>query len=219
MAVTDREPGRRVVLARHGQTDWNQERRFQGKTDTPLNDVGREQAHALAARLSSWPLEVVYSSPLERALYTAAAIAERHELRPTPLQELHEIDFAEWEGLSIPRLEVEQKEDFARWRGDPFFNPPPGGETWEGIRARLSRALSLILGEAHRRIVIVSHGGVMRALYAVLAELDPHTVWNLDVSNCAISGVELRQGRMRLAFANDDLHIRAGEAGRRLPVW
>lgn len=217
--MSAQEPGRRIVLARHGQTDWNQERRFQGKTDTPLNDVGKGQAHALADRLASWPLEAIYTSPLERAMYTASAIAERHGLQPVPLPELHEIDFAEWEGLSIPRLGAERKEDFARWRGDPFFNPPPGAESWEEISARLSKALSFILGEPYRRIVIVSHGGIMRALYAVLVGLDPHTVWSLEVSNCAISGVEQRQGRMRLAFSNDDLHIRAGEAGRRLPVW
>ena len=217
--MTDPEPVRRIVLARHGQTEWNQERRFQGNTDTPLNDAGREQARALARRLSSWPVEIVYSSPLQRALYTASALAEPHGLRPVVLPELCEVDFADWEGRSIPALMKEREDAFARWRADPFFNPPPGAETWEGIRVRLSRAVELILEREQRRIVVVSHGGIVRALYAVLAGLDPHKVWNMDVSNCAISGVELRQGRPCLVFANDDLHVRAGEAGARLPVW
>ncbi|MBR1671754.1 MAG: histidine phosphatase family protein [Fretibacterium sp.] len=209
--------GRRIVLARHGQTQWNQERRFQGSTDTPLNETGRRQAQALAVRLSSWPVEVIYSSPLSRALYTATVVGERHGLTPVVLPELREVGFAGWEGQSVP--ELAKAENFARWRADPFFNPPQGGETWEEVHGRLSRAVGAILEGPQRQILIVAHGGVMRGLYAVLAGMDPHKVWNMDFSNCAISGVELRWGRPCLAFANDDLHIRGGEPGQSMPVW
>ena len=210
---------RRIVLARHGQTEWNIDRRFQGKTDVPLNDVGREQAHALAARLSSWPFEVVYSSPLSRALYTASEIAERRGLVPVVLPELHEIDFATWEGQSIVALSEDPNGAFARWRDDPFFNPPQGAESWDDIKTRLSTAIKRILDGPEQHIVVISHGGVMRALYAVLVGMDPHKVWDMDVSNCAFSGVEIRRGRACLAFANDNLHIRCGETGQSLPVW
>ena len=199
---------RRVVLVRHGQTEWNEARRFQGKTDISLSDVGRRQAQALAERLSSWRAEAVYSSPLSRALDTARAVAERHGLVPAVLEE-----------LSIPGLKEERREDFARWREDPFFNPPPGAEGWEDIRLRLERAVGKILAGSETRIVVVSHGGVMRALYAVLVGFDPHRVWNMDVTNCAMTGVELRNGRACIRFANDDLHVRGGRAGRTLPVW
>ena len=209
--------GRRIVLARHGQTQWNQEFRFQGSTDTPLNETGREQARALAARLSSWPMEVIYSSPLDRALYTASVVGERHGLVPIILPELREVGFASWEGQSIP--ELVKTGDYMRWRTDPFFNPPEGGETWGEILWRLSRAVETILEGPQRRILVVAHGGVVRGLYAVLAGMDPHKVWNMDFSNCAISGVELRWGRPCLAFTNDDLHIRGGEPGQRMPVW
>ena len=210
---------RRVVLVRHGQTEWNEARRFQGKTDISLSDVGRRQAQALAERLSSWRAEAVYSSPLSRALDTARAVAERHGLVPAVLEELHEVDFAGWEGLSIPGLKEERREDFMRWREDPFFNPPPGAEGWEDIRLRLERAVGKILAGPETRIVVVSHGGVMRALYSVLVGFDPHRVWNMDVTNCAMTGVELRNGRACIRFANDDLHVRGGRAGRTLPVW
>ena len=209
---------RRILLARHGQTEWNITRRFQGKTDVPLNDAGRSQAHALASRLSSWPFEAVYSSPLSRALYTASAIAERRGLEPVVIPELREIDFAAWEGKSIDALSAEG-DVFARWRSDPFFNPPPGAENWDDIKTRLSIALKRILDGPEQRVVVISHGGVMRALYSVLVGMDPHKVWDMDVSNCAFSGVELRHGRACLAFANDNLHIRGGDAGQKLPVW
>ena len=162
-------------------------------------------------------MEVIYSSPLDRALYTASVVGERHRLTPVVLPELREVGFAGWEGQSIP--ELVKAGDYARWRVDPFFNPPEGGETWGEILWRLSRAVETILEGPQQRILIVAHGGVMRGLYAVLAGMDPHKVWNMDFSNCAISGIEVRWGRACLAFANDDLHIRAGEPGQSMPVW
>lgn len=209
----------RVILARHGQTEWNKEFRFQGKTNIQLTEEGKRQAHSLSLRLSSWPPDVIYSSPLDRALYTAQAIAERHNMKPIIMNELKEIDFASWEGQSINGLEREQHEIFSRWRADPFFNPPEGAETWPELEERLSLAVNKMLAGGHKRIVAVSHGGIMRALYAVFTGLNPHKTWNMDVSNCSISGIEMRFGRPCLAFANDDLHIRAGSYGERLPVW
>ncbi|MBQ4469307.1 MAG: histidine phosphatase family protein [Synergistaceae bacterium] len=213
---------RRVIFARHGQTEWNKEYRFQGRTNVKLTDTGKQQAESLAERLSSWPIEIIYTSPLDRALYTARAIAKRHNLEPVILHELQEINFAGWEGQSITALEKEQHDLFARWRADPFFNPPEGAETWEKIYTRLSRAVKIFLDGNYKRIAVISHGGIMRALYAVFTGLNPHKVWNMDVSNCAMSGVEMRHGRPCLVFANDDLHIRAGLGkgiGEKLPVW
>ncbi len=210
---------RRIILARHGQTEWNKEFRFQGKTNVQLTETGKQQAHALASRLESWPPEVIYTSPLDRAVYTAQSIADRHNLKPILLPELQEIDFASWEGQSIPMLDKEQHETFALWRADPFFNPPAGAESWEKLHTRLARAVKIFLDGSFKRIVVVSHGGIMRALYAVFVGLNPHKVWNMDVSNCAMSGVEMRYGRPCLVFANDDLHVRAGSYGEKLPVW
>ena len=217
-SLSDNEEPRRVIFARHGQTEWNKEYKFQGRTNIRLTETGKKQAQALASRLESWPIEIIYSSPLDRALYTAKAIAARHKLEPVVLPELQEINFAGWEGQSIANLEREQHDIFARWRADPFFNPPAGAETWEKIFTRLSRAVKIFLDGNYKRIAVISHGGIMRALYAVFLGLNPHKVWNMDVSNCAMSGVEMRHGRPCLVFANDDLHIRAG-CGEKLPVW
>ncbi|MBQ7559806.1 MAG: histidine phosphatase family protein [Synergistaceae bacterium] len=219
MNLTENDQHRRIILARHGQTEWNMQYRFQGRTNTKLTEEGKRQAHALAARLSSWPPEIIYTSPLDRAYYTASAIAEYHNLTPVILPELEEINFAAWEGESIPQLQKEQSSTFSRWRSDPFFYPPDGAETWEKLYVRLSIAVKTFLQGSYKRIVVVSHGGVMRALYAVFLGLNPHKVWNMDVSNCAMSGVEMRHGRPCLVFANDDLHVRAGKLGENLPVW
>ena len=210
---------RKIILARHGQTEWNKQARFQGRTNIQLTETGKSQAHSLAERLSSWPIDIIYTSPLDRARFTASAIGERHDLTPIDLPELEEINFGTWEGQSINALEHDQHEAFARWRADPFFNPPAGAETWEKLYARLSRAVKIFLEGSYNHIVVVSHGGIMRALYAVFVGLNPHKVWNMEVSNCAMSGIEIKFGRACLIFANDDLHIRAGKIGEKLPVW
>ena len=216
---------RRIVLVRHGQTDWNLRYCFQGQTDVPLNAEGLAQAERLAERFAQWPAEVVYSSPLQRALSTAQALAKPRRLCTVVLEGLKEINFGAWEGRSILGMEREERGAFRTWMYDPFFNMPPGAETWEAIRDRVERALELILMDPHERIAVVTHGGIIRALFAVLLGLDPHTVWRLKVFNCSLSGVEIGSDGPALVFSNDDLHLRwpsgngSGDTGGRpLPL-
>ena len=130
---------RRIILARHGQTEWNKSFRFQGRTNVQLTDEGKRQAHSLAERLKSWPPDVIYTSPLDRAKFTAQVIASVFGMTPVILPELEEINFGMWEGESLISLEHEKPEAYNRWRSDPFFNPPEGAETWPEIEARLTR--------------------------------------------------------------------------------
>ena len=210
----------RLILARHGQTEWNKEWKFQGHTNTNLTETGKLQAALLAKRLENWNFDVVYSSPLERALFTAKEITKSRNFEPIILPELQEINFGSWEGQSIHSLENNNNEIFSRWRADPFFNPPEGAETWQQISDRLSKAINFVLSSNHKNIILVSHGGIIRALHAVLLGFNPHKTWNIDVSNCSITGIEIRNGRACLAFSNDDLHIRAKiNDFKNLPVW
>lgn len=210
---------RRIVLIRHGQTEWNQRYCFQGRTDVPLNDEGLLQAERLAVRLAAWPIGVVYSSPLQRALVTAQTLAKPHGLVPVILEDLVEVGFGAWEGCSIRGMKKEQQEAFQAWMGDPFFNMPPGAETWESIRNRVARAVETMLSGPEERIAVVSHGGIIRALFAVMLGLDPHTVWRLRVFNCSISGVEVGIDGPGLVFSNDDLHLYGHTGGCPLTLW
>ncbi|MBQ3347275.1 MAG: histidine phosphatase family protein [Synergistaceae bacterium] len=210
---------RRIILARHGQTEWNKAYRFQGRTNVQLTDEGKRQAHSLSERLRSWRPEVIYTSPLDRARYTAEAIATPLNMTPVILPELEEIHFGTWEGKSFDALKSECPDEYSRWRDDPFFNPPEGAEAWPEIEARLSRAVDIMLESPYKRIVAVSHGGIMRALYAVIMGLDPHHTWYMEVSNCSISGIDIVGTRRYLSFTNDNLHIKAGKYGESLPIW
>ena len=212
---------KRILVVRHGRTEWNDAHRFQGKSDIPLNEEGLLQAGKTAKRLASWPIDAVYTSPLTRAHRTALIIAAPHSKEPVVLEDLAEVYFGEWEGLYIEGLRKEKEEILRAWFKDPFFHMPEGSETWDSLLSRVKRAVCAILGSPHRNVAVVSHGGVIRALYVVLLGLDPHTVWNLRMSNCAFSGIEVREYETSLAFSNDELHLKEIDMpeNANLPVW
>jgi 2,3-bisphosphoglycerate-dependent phosphoglycerate mutase len=143
-----------ILLARHGETDWNREGRFQGWADPPLNDAGRAQARELAGRLHDTPFDAVYSSDLRRAHETADIVAAPHDVPVVTDPGLREIDVGSWSGLT--RAEIEE-----RFPGAQHHD----GESREDHLARVLAAVERI-ARAHvgERILIVSHGGSLRAL-------------------------------------------------------
>ena len=149
-----------ILLARHGETDWNRDRRVQGHTDTPLNDTGREQAEALARELSGSELDAVYSSDLMRAHETARIVAEQHGLEVVVLPELRERDFGTWEGLTDDEI----FERFPHARHGPWGD----AESKEEMLRRVEEALRRVVA-AHPdgHVLVVTHGGPVRALLTV----------------------------------------------------
>ncbi len=143
-----------ILLARHGETDWNRQGRFQGWADPPLNETGRAQARELARRLADVPFHAVYSSDLRRAHETAVIVAAPHEVPVVVDPDLREIDVGSWSGLT--RGEID-----ARFPGAEYHD----GESREQHSARVLAAVVRI-AHAHpaERILIVSHGGSLRAL-------------------------------------------------------
>ena len=145
----------RIILARHGETDWNRERRWQGHSDRPLNDTGREQAETLAAELAGRPIAAVYSSDLLRAHETARIVADRLGLDVVTIPGLRERRFGSWEGLQD--VEVE--------RLYPGFNGPPDGESRAEMIGRVLDSLeSIAHANRGRTVLVVSHGGPIRAV-------------------------------------------------------
>ena len=155
-----------ILLARHGETDWNRENRFQGHADPPLNETGRAQAAELAAALANEPLAAIYSSPLQRAFETAQIVAVRHSLEPVAVDALREVDVGSWQGLTRAEVEGRFPEQFARWLD--YERGWEDGESYEEMGQRVTEGL-LELAEKHggERILAVSHGGPVRAAYAL----------------------------------------------------
>lgn len=177
-----------ILLARHGETDWNVERRVQGHSDTPLNDTGRAQARALAEELAGERIDAVYSSDLVRAHETARIVAEPRGLDVTAIRDLREKHFGTWEGLT----DLEINERFPQTL-DTSWRDWGDAETRHEMADRVLGALHRI-AETHpgQRVLVVSHGGPLRA---VLGHCGIDGVARID--NCHVVRVEIVDGSVR----------------------
>lgn len=157
-AVPPADEGVRLLLVRHGETQWNREGRFQGRTDVPLTPEGRAQAVALAEVLRAEPLAAVYTSPLRRAYDTALLIAAPHGLRPLVDERLVEIHQGEWEGLRPPEIERRWPELYRRWLSAPETVRLPGGETLAEVERRVLAAVADLAARwAGGTVCVVAH--------------------------------------------------------------
>jgi broad specificity phosphatase PhoE len=182
-----------LVLVRHGETDWNRERRFQGRADLPLNEAGRGQARELAERLHGEPVSALYTSPLRRASETAEILAERFGLQVQPLDALLEIDVGAWEGLTIDEVRATYPERAdADWRSGW-----EDGETYEELSKRVVPAL-VALGAKHEgeQVLAVTHAGPLRAAIAASLRLSYDDARPLigRLENCAVFRFAIRDG-------------------------
>ena len=198
----------RVVLVRHGETEWNVGLRIQGHLDIPLNDTGREQARRVGAALADEGLQAVYSSDLQRAAHTAEAIARAAGLTVQLDRGLRERAFGAFEGLSFKEVEARHPEDARRWRQrEPGF-APGGGEALADFFERCrSTALAIAARHPGQSIALVAHGGVLDCLYraATHVALDAPRTWHLG--NAAINRLLVAGGGLTLVGWNDDAHL------------
>jgi broad specificity phosphatase PhoE len=189
----------KIHLARHGETDWNRELRWQGHSDPPLSDRGREQARALAEALAQTSFAAVYSSDLSRATETAEIVASKLNLPVRVDPALREIDVGSWEGRTLAELEDRFPEAVRRWeeRGEHGWE---GGESHEEMAARVRGAIrSIAARHAGDDVLVVSHGGPIRALKALAAGLDyPRDRRSVPRSeNCEVCVIAIQDGAVR----------------------
>jgi probable phosphoglycerate mutase len=190
---------RRVVLWRHGQTAWNLERRFQGKTDIPLDETGIAQAERAARLLAGLRPTAIIASPLQRAARTAETLAALTGLPVSHDPDLMERDGGEWEGLSSSEIRERYPAEHAIWQ-------PPGGETSEQVAKRVGGALERAIDTlpAEGVLVVASHGAAIRLGMSHLLGL-PQEVWERlgGLSNCSWSVLsEMRDAGWRLVEHN-----------------
>lgn len=186
-----------VYLARHGESDWNAERRWQGHADRPLTERGREQAEALAERLAGVQLDAVYASDLRRAWETADPVARSHGLDVVRVPDLREVHVGSWSGLTRDECEARFPEAFARWRdGGQGWDD---GETYDEMAERVVSALHR-LAEKHPggSILVVSHGGPIRAVHAHALGVDvaTHRRTGPVEPNARLSSVSVKNARI-----------------------
>ena len=186
-----------VLLARHGQSDWNAAGRWQGHADRPLSERGREQARELAARLAEFTLDAIYSSDLSRARQTAEAVAKVQKLEVVTVPELREVDVGSWEGLTRDEARKRFPDDFRRWQAGGVGWQD--GETYVEMSRRVVGAIrSLAARHEGGRILVVGHGGPIRAVHAEALGLDVETYRRLRAvePNARLSAVCVERGRL-----------------------
>ncbi len=203
----------RIVLIRHGQTAWNREGRFRGRADIPLDEVGRAQAEATAARVAkSWPVIAVYSSPLMRAVETAKAVARPFGLVVQPVEALIDIDYGAWQGLTQQQVEERWPEELRLWFEAPHEVRIPGGESLADLRRRAMEAIRN-LGANHPRqtITVVGHTVLNRVILLAALGLGNERFWHLSQDTCAINVLETRGDDLVIVTINDICHLQGLE--------
>lgn len=195
-----------ILLARHGESDWNRTKRWQGHADRPLTEAGRAQSQELADRLAETQLEAVYSSDLQRARETAEIVAATRGLEVTVLPDLREVDVGSWSGLTRPEAEERFPDAYRRWvAGGEGWDD---GETYEQLSKRVLRAVQTIAADhPGDRVLVVAHGGSIRAVHAVALGVDVHTYRRIRrvEPNATLSAVCIEDGQLTELCRTEDL--------------
>ena len=202
----------RVLLIRHGQTEWNRQQVFRGRADIPLSNVGIEQATALAERLAHEPIAAVYSSPLARALVTAEHVGRPHGLQPHRVEGLTDVDFGAWEGRSHEDVKREEGELYLRWQSQPHLVRLPDGETLAEVRERVMAALNdIVTRHSGNTVAVVAHRVVNKVLLCAFFGLGDDAFWRIRQDTGCLNIVECDGDQKAVLLVNDTCHERRME--------
>ncbi len=199
----------RFYLVRHGQTDWNQEKRMQGQHETDLTPLGKKQAIALGERLEDIEFDLVYSSPQRRAMETTRLILGKRQIPIIPDDALKEILMGDWQGILIEDLMEEYPEEIDLFWHHPEQYRREGCETYDDVRKRAGQFMERTAAEnPGKNILVVTHGALLKTLYTYfkyqpIAEI-AHAVHPLST---AIAIVEKRDGIWNVMSWNDTEHL------------
>jgi broad specificity phosphatase PhoE len=197
-----------LILARHGETEWNVGKIFRGRADVNLDAVGVKQADLLGKYLGNCRLEAVYSSPLKRALDTATIVARYQKVGVHTAEDIIDLDYGEWQSLSEQQVERLYPALLKEWHNSPHKVRIPGGESLEDVRGRVIELVNDVLSRHQGRILLVSHRVVLKVLICYLLGLDDSHFWNISQDVCGITVFNYVDGRFVLTRHNDTSHLR-----------
>lgn len=200
-----------LYLIRHGATASNEQVPpiLQGSgVDSPLSELGKRQAETTGRLLADTDLDAVFSSPMARAVSTASAIAAHHNLTVTTIENLHEIDVGQWEGLDWGTISQQTPDAYARFMEDSGKHGYLGGESYQNVLDRVLPPIDQLLHEfAGQSIAVVAHKAVNRSLLANLLDLDMRRAKDLPQENCCVNVITAQAGTMKLKTMNSAMHL------------
>jgi broad specificity phosphatase PhoE len=200
----------RVVLVRHGQTNWNTEDKYRGRIDVKLNKRGVHEARLIGKKLSKIPVSGIYSSPLLRALDTSHIIANFHTESVQILEELIDIDFGVWQGMERDEVIGKYPEIYSMWIKNPDRVKIPGAESLDDVRNRVIGCLNFILSkQGSETVFVISHGLVNKVILCAVLGLDNSFFWKVKQDNGAVSVFEYSEYGSKVFLMNDTSHLRS----------
>ena len=203
-----------IYLVRHGQTAWNKEEIFRGRTDVPLDETGLEQAELAGEYFKGMEIHAIYSSPLSRVLQTAQKIAQFHHLKVQPLDGIIDMSFGNWEGHPHQEIRENDKEIYRQWVEEPHLVRLPGGEGLDDVRVRSMASLEeVIRSHPGKTLVLVSHRVVCKVLICAILGLDNSHFWQITQDTTAINLIQYRDGKYILSLMNETCHLKPLKGG------
>jgi phosphoserine phosphatase len=197
----------KIILVRHGHVEGIKPEKFRGRVDLPLTDLGTRQARKTAQFIASqWKIDNVYSSPLQRSLNTACAIAEEQKLTVQPLDQLMDIDYGDWQGRTLTEVSSTDKERFELFMKSPQFAVISNGESLSDVQARVVRALHDIR-QSGGTSVIVGHDSVNRIFLILTLGVSLSLYWQIKQDPCAINVLNFEEEGCRIECMNSTAHL------------
>ena len=199
----------RLLLVRHGDTEFNRTRRFQGHSDIELSTTGYKQAERLRDRLAAEKIDIIYSSDLKRALATAELISSKHKVSLVICPELREINYGKLDGLTfdeISYLYPEIADQCVNWSLQLRF---PGGESFDELKERVSKFVDRLKQHASgQTILIVAHGGPLRLMVCHLLGIELRHWQQIRLDNASLSIMDIYPEAAIISLLNDTSHLK-----------
>jgi len=192
----------KLIFIRHPTTIWNKQQRYLGRTDIALSQKGQKQAELISNYLRNKNISAIYSSGLIRAEQTASTIANDHSLKVKKDEELNEIGFGSWEGMTFKQIRKKYPKLAQEYLSAPLNTKIPGGESLLNFKNRVNKSLKKILTQEKGTVVIISHAGVNRIIICNLLKLPLSYFWQIKQDIGAINIIEIYQNTSIISLIN-----------------
>ncbi len=198
-----------MLIARHGESEWNRIHRYQGQLDAPLSEQGVQQARLLAQRLSQEPIAAIYTSPLKRAAHTADIIAEMHSGVPLTTDDaLMEIHHGDWQGKYADEVLAEYADGLNEWRMNPMRSQMPNGESFSNVYKRTIEFQERMLAQhADETILVSTHDVVIKILVADVLRMDMNAINRIWLTNGSLTAIHYSNDMSYLVSLSDACHL------------
>ncbi|SCZ01363.1 histidine phosphatase family protein [Alkaliphilus peptidifermentans] len=199
---------KKLILVRHGETEWNIEGRTQGKMNSSLTEDGLIQARLLGERLISEDIDSIYASHLDRAKSTAEIIGNIIGKSPSYDEDLAELGFGEWEGLTVKEIELNYPQQLKEWHSNPHKAIIPSGE---GLGIGQERIVSFIKKISQENednnVLVISHGTIIKLFLLSFLNMQLSDFYRLKQDNCSINVIEFKKRGPVLVKYNDKCYM------------